>query len=79
MKKNIINSVLVVILYMTTTLNVWSTPVPAPSNMPWNPEGGQDEAPGAPIDQIVIWLIATSILLAGFYFLKYRSNYKIKE
>ena len=65
--------------FITTTLNVWAEPLPTPApNFPFNPNGGEDEPTGAPIDQITIWLITLGVLL-GAYYLKSRNKMNIKN
>lgn len=58
------------VFFITATLNALANPVPAPSNMPWSPDAGQDEDPGASIDQSVLWLLITGLVFGVLFIQK---------
>lgn len=74
MKKRFIDKILIVVFFITANLTVWAEPLPtpAPSDFPFDPDGGGDEPAGAPIDSAILWLFVAGIFLAVYYFLKSR-------
>ncbi|MFA7445314.1 MAG: hypothetical protein WCY89_05155 [Flavobacteriaceae bacterium] len=81
MKKRIINRILTAVFFVTANLAVWADPLPtpAPSFFPVNPDGGEDDPAGAPIDSAILWLFVVGIFLAVYYLIKFRNKIHIKN
>jgi hypothetical protein len=68
MKKKFLNTILVMVFFITNTLTVLADPLPpAPSGFPFDPDGTGDEE-AVPIDHKIILLVLAGIIWSFLFF-----------